>query len=104
MLAEPCEPFTHVYFPEDAIISIVNYMSDGSGVEVATTGNEGMAGLPAYLEADACEGKTFCQLPGRLLRTTPGVVIAAAGSRPAFRKLLNRYTQAYMTQVAQNVA
>lgn len=104
VLAEAGEAFTHVYFPEDAIISIVNYMSDGSGVEVATTGNEGMAGLPAYLEAEASEGKTFCQLPGAVLRTAPGVMIAAAASRPSIRNLLNRYTQAYMTQVAQNVA
>lgn len=64
VLAEAGESFTHVYFPESGAVSIVTFMADGSGVEVGTMGNEGMAGLPAYLEADASESKTFCQVRG----------------------------------------
>jgi CRP-like cAMP-binding protein len=97
-------PFTHVYFPENAILSVVNYMEDGTGVEVGTVGNEGMAGLPAYLEAEASEGETFCQHEGACLRALVGPVIVAAAESPGIRRLLNRYTQAYMTQVAQSAA
>jgi CRP-like cAMP-binding protein len=96
--------FSHVYFPEGSIMSVVNYMNDGSGVEVGTIGMEGMAGLPAYLEADASEGETFCQLSGSALRAPVEVLIEAAHRYPELRRLLNRYVQAYMTQVAQSAA
>jgi len=63
-----------------------------------------MAGLPAYLEADAGEGETFCQHEGPMLRAPVQAVIDAAAESHSIRRLLNRYTQAYMTQVAQSAA
>ena len=104
VLAEAGEPFTHVYFPESGAVSIVTYMSDGYGVEVGTMGNEGMVGLPAYLEADASESRTFCQVAGAAQRVPVDVLLAAAASRPNIRRLLNRYTQAYLSLVAQGAA
>jgi CRP-like cAMP-binding protein len=103
VLAAPGEPFAHVYFPETAIASVVNRMADGAGVEVGTIGNEGMVGMAAYLDAEASEAETFIQLPGPALRVPAGVITEAAG-RPGVRRLFNRYTQAYMTQVAQGAA
>jgi CRP-like cAMP-binding protein len=104
VLAKQNASFTHVYFPQSCVISLVNRMSDGSGVEVGTIGNEGMAGLPSYLEADASESETFCQIPGDALRMPVQSLIDAADHRPAIRRLLNRYMQAYMIQVAQCAA
>jgi CRP-like cAMP-binding protein len=104
VLAEAGDPFTHVYFPEAGAVSIVTYMSDGSGVEVGTMGNEGMAGLPAYLEADASESRTFCQVAGVALRLPVHTLVTAAASQPNIRRLLNRYTQAYLSLVAQGAA
>jgi CRP-like cAMP-binding protein len=104
VLVGPGETFSHVYFPEGSIISVVNYMKDGSGVEVGTVGIEGMAGLPAYLEAEASEGTTFCQMAGPAVRAPVAHVIEAAQRYPDLRRLLNRYVQAYVTQVAQNAA
>ena len=103
-IAKPSEPYTHAYFPENSIISVVNYMDDGSGVEVGTIGNEGMAGLPAYLDAEASEATVFCQLPGAAMRLPIDRLIAEAEESTGLRRLLNRYTQAYMTQVAQSAA
>ena len=104
VLAEAGEAFTHVWFPESGAVSIVTFMSDGAGVEVGTMGNEGMAGLPAYLEADASESRTFCQVQGGALRLPADVLLSAAASRPNIRRTLNRYTQAYLSLVAQGAA
>jgi CRP-like cAMP-binding protein len=104
VLAEAGEAFTHVYFPESGAVSIVTYMSDGSGVEVGTMGNEGMAGLPAFLEADASESRTFCQVAGVALRLPAHELVLASAGRPNIRRLLNRYTQAYLSLVAQGAA
>ena len=103
VLAEPGEPFEHVYFPETAVVSVVNRMADGAAVEVGTIGNEGMAGLAAYLDAEASESQTFCQLPGAALRV-PAAVVTEAAARRGVRRLLNRYAQAYLTLVAQGAA
>jgi CRP-like cAMP-binding protein len=104
MLARQGERFTHVYFPEAAIISLVNRMADGDGVEVGTIGNEGMAGLPVFLGTDVAESETFCQVPGPAIRLPAAVLGEAVQERPAIRHLLNRYTHAYLSQVAQSAA
>jgi CRP-like cAMP-binding protein len=104
MLARQGERFTHVYFPEGAIISLLNRMADGDGVEVGTIGNEGMAGLPAYLGVEATESETFCQVVGPAIRLPVSILVDAAERQPSLRQLLNRYTQAYLSQIAQSAA
>lgn len=104
MLARQGASFTHAWFPETCVISLVNAMADGTTVEVGTIGNEGFAGLPAYLEADASESDTFCQIPGTALRLPMAELIAAATASAPLRKLLGRYTQSYLTQVSQSAA
>ncbi len=104
MLAKQGESFTHAWFPETCVISLVNQMEDGSAVEVGTIGNEGFVGLPAYLQADASESNTFCQVPGSVLRLPIEDLIEAAAESQELRKLLGRYTQSYLTQVAQSAA
>ena len=104
MLARQGESFTHAWFPETCVISLVNVMSDGSAIEVGTVGHEGFAGLPAYLEADASECDTFCQVPGTALRLPMDAVLQAASLSAPMRRLLGRYTQSYLTQVSQSAA
>lgn len=104
MLALQGGKFTHVHFPETCVISVVNRMADGSGVEAGTIGNEGMAGLPAYLDGAASESETFCQVAGVSLRLPVQVIVDAAADRPELRQLLNRYVHAYLAQVSQSVA
>jgi CRP-like cAMP-binding protein len=104
IVARKGERFTHAYFPVTALISVVNRMSDGTGVEVGTVGNEGMAGIAAYLGVEAMESETFCQVPGVALRLPMAKLLEAAAKLPALSRLLNRYTQAYLTQVAQSTA
>src|SRR3954470_10557775 len=50
-LYTPNEPISQVYFPCSAVISLVLTLEGSAVVEVATVGNEGMVGLPAFLEA-----------------------------------------------------
>jgi hypothetical protein len=44
-------------------------MEDGRGIEVATAGNEGMVGLPVFLQGTLTSAHhAFCQIPGEALR------------------------------------
>ena len=104
VLAKQYQAFAHVWFPEQAVISLVNYMADGSGVEVGTIGNEGMAGLAAYFEGAESESDTFCQVAGDALRIKVAMLTSLADESREMRRLLNRYAHAYLSQVAQSVA
>ncbi|HEV7665142.1 MAG TPA: cyclic nucleotide-binding domain-containing protein, partial [Chloroflexota bacterium] len=48
LLAMPDEPSRWVYFVRDAVVSLLVPMSDGSAVEGATIGNEGMVGIEVF--------------------------------------------------------
>jgi len=94
------KPIQHVYFPDDGVISIVSVMRDGSVVEVATVGNEGMIGLPLFLKTNRTLGQAFAQVPGAAFRMSADAFRQAA-TMSVFNDLLHRYTQALFAQVAQ---
>jgi CRP-like cAMP-binding protein len=103
VIAGAGEPFRHVYFPETAVFSIISRMADGA-VEVGTVGNEGMAGVAVFLDTEACVNETVAQIPGTAGRIESARFVDGAATRPELRRLLHRYTEAYLTQVAQTAA
>lgn len=46
VLYEANETIEYVYFPHQAIVSLVSTMEDGSTLEIGLVGNDGMVGLP----------------------------------------------------------
>jgi hypothetical protein len=68
---ESLRTIDYVHFPLNGIISIVAFMNDGTGIEVATVGNEGMVGLPVFLGADKTPLVAFQQMPGESMRMDP---------------------------------
>jgi len=99
------EPIAFVYFPVDCVISLVAEMEDGRTVEVATVGREGMAGLPVFLQAAYTSAHdSFCQIAGTALRMSAEAFTTRANNGGALQALLQRYTQALFSQVAQSSA
>ena len=94
-------PIRHVYFPDDCVISIVGVMNDGSAVETASVGFEGMVGLPVYLGVESTPAQAFCQVPGFAYRLEAGAMQREVAHGGTLRTVLGRYTQAHFTQVAQ---
>ncbi|HEX8118033.1 MAG TPA: Crp/Fnr family transcriptional regulator [Pyrinomonadaceae bacterium] len=99
------ESIQHVYFPEDALVSLVTHMGDGSRVEVALIGRDGMVGIPVLLGDDIAFEAAVVQIAGTALRMPSAVfkeVIKASRSPLLTRLLL--YTRVLMKQVAQTAA
>lgn len=96
-------PIEHVCFPEAGVVSILGVMADGTAVEVATIGNEGLVGLPTFLGAEKTVGQAFVQVPGAGFRMA-AAAFRRASSGGALHDVLQRYTQALFTQLAQNSA
>jgi CRP-like cAMP-binding protein len=104
---EEGQPIEHVYFPLNGVVSLVSIMDDGRGIEVATIGNEGMAGLPVFLQASLTSSHmSFSQVPGQALRMPAGQFgeFLASPEDGALHTALNRYTQALMSMIARAVA
>jgi CRP-like cAMP-binding protein len=97
-------PIPHVYFPTDGVVSLVTYLEDGPSVEIATVGREGMVGLSLFLETATIAWRAFGQVPGEALRMRAGSFRDEVERNGAFVRLLKRYTQAMLIQVAQSSA
>ncbi len=103
-LNEPGEEASHVYFPLTGVVSLVTRLSDGSGVEAATIGNEGMVGLPALLENRLAPIEAVVQIPGDSLRIPSPKFSAELSRLPALSALLLDYTRVLFLFVAQSTA
>lgn len=101
VLAESHQKTEYVYFPYTCAISIVNSVAGGTTVEVGTVGNEGMAGLAIFLDADAIPSRTIVQVSGDMTRVRADKFRALVDQSAGFRKFLNRYTLAFLAQVSQ---
>lgn len=104
VLYEPDAPITHVYFPVEGVVSLVQGEPNGQTVEVATIGNEGMVGLPVFLGLDSTPGRAFVQIVGAAQRMPADVFQREVGAGTPLHALLHRYTQALMVQMAQGAA
>jgi CRP-like cAMP-binding protein len=94
-----------VYFPDTAVVSLLVTMDDGTAVEVANIGNEGIVGVSAFLGVDTLGGKESYQVevPGQARAMDVATFIKAAGRNP-LRSLVEHYIQAQFIQVAQRMA
>jgi len=100
------EPFRSVYFLNGGVASITTTLSDGTMVEAATVGAEGMLGIEAFLSEDAvAPGDTLIQVPD-----TNAEMLSVndfrreIAERGALHDLLGRYTQALIAQMMQSTA
>lgn len=99
----PGTPITRVYFPLSAVYSLVATTEGQLAVEVATIGHEGLVGLPVYLGAASSPQTAFCQVPGEAACLDVEDFREALRRDGQLHRLLNRYTQATMVQISQNV-
>lgn len=100
----PEQPIEYVYFPNSGIISLVNFTEDGSTVEAATVGNEGMVGIPLLLGADRMLGQAVSQVVGDGLRLKADVFKREVTPGSLLYNLLLRYTLALINLISQSVA
>ncbi|HLH24765.1 MAG TPA: Crp/Fnr family transcriptional regulator [Chloroflexota bacterium] len=98
------EPITHLYFPQMCMVSLVALADGSATVEVATVGNDGVVGLPIFLGADRIVGQAVCQIPGPALRIEAGIFREQMGVGSRLHALLQAYTLALLTLIAQTAA
>jgi CRP-like cAMP-binding protein len=101
MLYEAGTVLRHVYFPANAIVSLVSPLSDGGCTEVAVVGNEGVVGVCAFMGGGAALSSAVVQSAGRAWRMSARAIADQARDSEAVMQQLLRYTQALFAHMAQ---
>ena len=93
-------PIRWIYFPLDAVVSVIGELADGTTLEVATIGNDGLVGLPQFLQATTMPFTAFVQIPGAALRIEAEAFDRAVRTVGRdFPTMLARYTQVWCNQL-----
>jgi CRP-like cAMP-binding protein len=104
MLYEPGGQLQHVYFPTTAIVSLHYVLESGASAESAGVGNEGVVGIALFMGGNTTSSSAVVQTAGHAYRL-PGRLVKQEFERAGvMQRLLLRYTQALMTQMAQTAA
>jgi CRP-like cAMP-binding protein len=98
------EPIGHAYFPLSGVISLVITLKGGETVEVATVGNEGLAGTPLVLGAERGPLKAVCQVSGQALKMRADHLRRSLEEYPEFSAVVRRCAQSLYDQIAQTTA
>jgi CRP-like cAMP-binding protein len=105
MLVPPGRAMRHVYFPTSGVISLMTPLEDGTAIETATVGYEGMVGVHAFLGGGALGSvQAMSQVPGEMLTMNVDTFRAEASVGGKLLAVLFAYTQALFSQISQAVA
>src|SRR5665213_27557 len=92
------------FFPVNSVLSVVTEMQDGGMIEVGTVGCEGVSAIPLLLGSKTSANMSYCQVPGMAISISPQLFAQLQHGNPEFRKLLDRYLQAYINLLGQLAA
>jgi CRP-like cAMP-binding protein len=101
VLYESGEQLRHVYFPVDAIVSLLYVMADGASAEIAIVGNEGIVGISLFMGGETTPSRAIVQSAGHAYRLKGQLLKDEFYRAGPMQHLLLRYTQALLTQMSQ---
>lgn len=104
VLSEPGERIRAVYFPTNAVVSLVTRLADHPGLEVWLIGSEGMIGAPLVLGVDLTQLHTLVQGAGPAWRMSTEAFGEALRQSDALQRTLERYLAVLMSQAERMVA
>lgn len=101
LLCESGDQLHHAYFPTTAIVSVHYVMESGASAEVAGVGNEGMLGIALFMGGETTPSRALVQTAGQGYRLPSRLLMEEFNRFGLMLRLLLRYTQALITQMAQ---
>jgi CRP-like cAMP-binding protein len=91
----------HVYFPSTAIVSLLYLMENGASAEIAVVGNDGIVGVAVFMGGESMPNRAVVQSAGHAYRLHGQMLKDEFRRGGGLQRLLLRYTQALLTQMAQ---
>lgn len=93
-----------VYFPEDAVVAMIDAMDDGRTVEVGIIGREGIVGINVFLGGVITPDKAVVQLSGGAMRMSADNVREEMRFGSPLQRLLLAYARTFLAVISQSVA
>ncbi len=101
VLYESGGQLVHVYFPTSAIVSLHYVTEDGASAEIAGVGNEGILGVSLFMGGNTTNSRAVTLTAGHGYRLKAQLLMEEFNRAGVLMRLLLRYTQALMAQMAQ---
>jgi CRP-like cAMP-binding protein len=93
-----------VYFPEEAVIAMIDRTNDGRTVEVGIIGREGLVGINIFLGGVVTPDKAIVQLSGGAIRMKAKDLRQELRFGSPLQRLLLDYARAFLAVISQSVA
>jgi len=104
IIYEPGQPIRHIYFPNDALVSLLTLADGHLALEVGMVGHEGMVGTPVPLGINVSAVRALVQGSGTAMRMTSARFLKEFRDCPPLQRALYRYIHVLMAQVTQTAA
>ena len=103
ILFEPGEPIAFVDFPRNCVVSLVTPFQEGTSVEVASIGNEGIVGVPIR-PGGSLAFRAISSVGGWIDRMDASAFLNEVEADPRLQELVNDYVRAFFGEIAQAAA
>jgi CRP-like cAMP-binding protein len=95
---------THMSFPTTCIVSLLYVMRSGASAEIAVIGHDGVIGMPLIMGGRSTLCRALVQSAGEGFRLAANLMLQEFECSGPVMRLLLRYTQSLITQMAQTAA
>jgi CRP-like cAMP-binding protein len=100
---EANKPILFIDFPESGVMSLVRPCDDGTEVEVANIGNEGLVGMSVTLGVSSVADRAFCQVEGSSYRMATPAFLDIFANNLELRVVCHRYLATVLDQMSSNI-
>jgi CRP-like cAMP-binding protein len=101
VLYEAQRPMRHVYFPDDAVVSLLAVAEGRMTLEVGLVGREGMLGAMVALGHETSQVRALVQREGQLRRMDSAAFRSECARNAHLQRVLYRYTDTLLAQAIQ---
>ena len=103
VLYESGDAPSHAYFPIDSIVALQHRLASGASVEISLVGNHGLLGITSCMGGDSAPRQAVVIGEGLAYRLPTQRLKDEFNRHGELLRVLLRYTQSLMTQIAQTV-
>ncbi len=100
-LGEVGMPMQYVYFPTSGIVSLLSDTKEGTSVETAVVGCEGLVGITLFMGEGRSQSRAMVKSEGHGYRLSARVLREEFRRGGALQAMLLRYTHALLAQTSQ---
>jgi CRP-like cAMP-binding protein len=104
ILYEPGKPIRQVYFPTDALVSLLTLVDGHMALEIGLVGRDGMLGILLALGTNDSPVRALVQGTGTALRTKSANFLRELRRSVPLQREVHRYVHERMVQITQTAA